>query len=140
MLPQLGLVIGILLLIAAGFIAITAIKEYCRTRRNQTAGNFSIDCNGDCGSHFEFILKLENGRIREALVKGSRCAHSLICAQAAADLAKGKTIAEINNITANDIAQKAGGLSAEHKHCALLAAQGLAQAVKALENRQTDSA
>lgn len=139
MLAQFMLTAGVLILIAVGYMAVKVVKNARRLRRNRL-GFTTISCNGDCGSAFEFILQLENGRISQAVTNGGRCAHSFICAQAAADLAKGRTISEINEITPNDIAKKAGGLTPEHRHCAILAAHGLAQAVKALAAGEADGA
>lgn len=136
MLAVIILAAGILLLIVAGYQALKALKAAQRIRR-QPEGFLSINCAGDCGSAFEFMLSMENECVRQAEVKGGRCGHSLICARAAASLAKGKTPTQLKAITAHQIAQSAGGLSLEHMHCALLAAQGLSRAAKALENRNT---
>lgn len=127
---------GILLLIAAGYQALKTLKVAQRIRRRPD-GFVSVTCAGDCGSTFDFILSMQNGRVCRAEAKGGRCAHSLICARAAARLAEGQTPAQLKAITAHQIAQNAGGLSPEHMHCALLAAHGLARAVKALENENT---
>lgn len=133
MLAGIMLTAGILLLIVAGYQALKMIKVAQRIRC-RTDGFLSVNCDGDCGSTFEFMLSMENGYVRQVEVKGGRCAHSLICARAAARLAKGRTPAQLKAITAHQIAQSAGGLSPEHMHCALLAAHGLNRAAKALEN------
>lgn len=130
MLAGIILAAGVLLLIVAGYKALAVAKAARRIRRRQQ-GFFSVNCAGDCGSAFEFTLQMEDGRVSHAEAKGGRCAHSLICARAAAKLATGKTPAQIEAITAHQIAQAAGGLSPEHMHCAILAAHGLSRAVKA---------
>lgn len=136
MLAGIILATGILLLIVTGYQALKMLKMAQRIRRRPD-GFLSVNCDGDCGSTFEFILRTENGRVRQAEVKGGRCAHSLICARAAARLAEGQTPAQLKTITAHQIAHSAGGLSPEHMHCALLAAHGLSRAAKALENENT---
>lgn len=136
MLAQVVLVAGILLLIVAAYKAVVLVKGMGRMRRRQQ-GFLSISCNGDCGSAFEFILRMENGRVTQAETSGGRCAHSLICARAAAALAKDKTPAQLKQITAHQIAQKAGGLSPEHMHCAILAAHGLARSARTLDATNT---
>lgn len=137
MLAGIILTAGVLFFIVAGYKAIVVVKAMQRMRRQQK-GFLSVSCGGDCGSAFEFVLNMENGRVSHAEAIGGRCAHSLICARAAARLAKGKTPAQIEAITARQIAQTAGGLSPEHMHCAVLAAHGLSLAVKALQN-ETES-
>lgn len=129
MLAQLLLAAGILLLALAGYKVITAAKTLQRARKRQ-AGLLTTSCAGDCGGTFEFTLQIENGRITTAQTKGGRCAHSLICARAAAQLAQGQTLAGAFQITPAQIAQKAGGLDPSHMHCAVLAAHGLSQAIK----------
>lgn len=136
MLAGIILATGILLLIVAGYQALKSIKVAQRIRR-QADGFLSVNCQGDCGSAFEFMLSTENGRVRRVEVKGGRCAHSLICARAAASLAEGLAPAQLKTITARQIAQNAGGLSPEHMHCALLAAHGLSRAAQALENENS---
>ena len=131
MLAKIIFTAGILLLIFAGYKALVLAKAMRRINRKQK-GFFSIACNGDCGSAFEFILQMENGRISYAEAKGGHCAHSLICAQAASQLALGKTTVQLMQITAHTIAKKAGGLSPEHMHCAILAAHGLSLSAKKL--------
>lgn len=133
MLAGIILAAGILLLIVAGYKALVVAKAVRRMHRRQM-GFLNVSCAGDCGSAFEFILKMENGRVSHAEALGGRCAHSLICARAAARLAQGKTPAQIEAVTAHQIAQSAGGLSPEHMHCAVLAAHGLARAVRALRD------
>lgn len=129
MLARFVLAVVILLLIAAGGAALMMLKNHRRALKEKD-GFLTVNCAGDCGSAFEFVLKLKNGRIISAKAQGGRCAHSLICARAAAGLAQGRLLKDVQQITPKDIAQKAGGLSPEHMHCARLAAQGLAKAVK----------
>lgn len=139
MLAHLLLAAGILLLVLAGYKVLVAAKA-AQNLRKRRQGLFSLSCAGDCGSAFEFTFKIENGHITQATARGASCAHSLICAQAAAALAKGKTLAQAAQITPGEIAKKAGGLDASHMHCAVLAAHGLAKATgeaHVLTNKKT---
>lgn len=133
MVTQIIFAAGVLLLLIAGYQALMVLRALRGMRRRQ-AGFFNVMCAGDCASAFEFMLRLDDeGRIAVAQTRGSRCAHSLICAHAACQLAQGKIPAQLKEITAAQIAQCVGGLSPEHMHCAILAAHGLAQAAKILE-------
>lgn len=135
MLAQMMLVFAILLFVCAVFGLLRFVKAW---RRYRAHNNYLIvTCAGDCGTSFDFLLQMENGVVTLAESRGGGCAHSLICANAAAKLARGKTLAQLKEITPALIAKAAGGLDKQHWHCALLAAHGLKQAVCKFEQAAT---
>ncbi len=84
---------------------------------------------GPCGDTMEIFLKMENGRVKDASFITDGCGPSMICGSLAAELALGKEPAEINKITNETILDTVGGLPDENKHCALLAANTLHEAI-----------
>ncbi len=84
---------------------------------------------GTCSDTMEIRLRFDKNRVAESSYWTSGCVYSLNCICAAADLAKGKTPAEIFDIDANAVQETIGGLPLDHMHCATLAVDTLQEAV-----------
>jgi nitrogen fixation NifU-like protein len=80
---------------------------------------------GSCGDTMEVFLRFEEGKVREASFVTDGCGPSMICGSLAAELAMGKSPAEIREISAETILDIVGGLPEEDMHCASLAANTL---------------
>jgi nitrogen fixation NifU-like protein len=76
---------------------------------------------GTCGDTMEIALKFDNGRIERTHQWTNGCTISKICVESAAALARGKTAAQIQEITIAAIMEKTGTLPETHLHCAQLA-------------------
>jgi nitrogen fixation protein NifU and related proteins len=80
---------------------------------------------GTCGDTMEIKLKFKTDTVRRSSYWTDGCIYSLNCIYQAAELAKGKTPAEILDMGTDDICRAVGGLPADHLHCASLAVDTL---------------
>jgi len=84
---------------------------------------------GPCGDTMEIFLRFEKGKVSEASFQTDGCGPSIVCGSLAAELAFGKKPDEIREITNETILEAIGGLPEESRHCALLAANTLQEAI-----------
>ena len=84
---------------------------------------------GSCGDRMEIFLKFEKDRVKEATFQTDGCGSSLVCGSFAAELALGKNPDEVAAISGETILEVLGGLPKEDRHCALLAAETLQEAL-----------
>lgn len=87
---------------------------------------------GPCGDTMEIFLKIKDGRIKECSFFTDGCGGSIMCGSMAVELTKGKSIEEAKGITQKTILNSLGGLPEEDRHCALLAADTLREALKSI--------
>ncbi len=85
---------------------------------------------GSCGDTMEIWLKVRNGNIARATFLTDSCGTSIASGSMVTELTKGKSIAEVQRITQQDVLNALGGLPEESVHCALLAADTLKAAIK----------
>jgi nitrogen fixation NifU-like protein len=85
---------------------------------------------GPCGDTMQIWLRLETERIREATFQTDGCGTTIAAGSMVTDLAKGKTLAEALRIGQEEVLEALGGLPDESKHCALLAANTLNEAIR----------
>ncbi len=92
---------------------------------------------GPCGDTVEIWLRMGEGRIAQASFTTDGCGHSIASGSAAARLAEGKTPEEaLRTIGREEVSAAAGGLPEESRHCAILAAAALAEALSDLVGRR----
>jgi nitrogen fixation NifU-like protein len=84
---------------------------------------------GSCGDRMEIFLKFEKDKVKEATFRTDGCGSSLVCGSYAAEVALGKTPDEVAEIEGETILALLGGLPEEDRHCALLAAETLQEAL-----------
>ncbi len=91
-----------------------------------------------CGDMLTFSLKVdkETHVIEDVRFRSYGCASNISTASMATVLAKGKTIEEVKQFNAKDIAEKLGGLPPVKMHCSVLAVNGLKAAIKLWEINQ----
>ena len=84
---------------------------------------------GTCGDRMEIFLRFEKDKVKEATFQTDGCGSSVVCGSLAAELALGKTPDELVEISGETILDALGGLPEEDRHCALLAAETLQDAL-----------
>jgi nitrogen fixation protein NifU and related proteins len=77
--------------------------------------------NPVCGDILELSVRLEQGRITEARFRTRGCVTALACSSLLTELLRGKTPAEANAITSENISEALGGLPPATLHGAQLA-------------------
>ncbi|MBW2060745.1 MAG: iron-sulfur cluster assembly scaffold protein [Deltaproteobacteria bacterium] len=95
---------------------------------------------GSCGDTIQIFLNFENDRVKEASFLTDGCGSSAVCGSFAAEMAHGKNPNELLEVSGEAILQKLGGLPEEDEHCAFLASETLADALKdyMIKQRQKD--
>ena len=84
---------------------------------------------GSCGDTMEIFLKFENERVMGASYRTDGCGSSNVCGSFAAEMALGRSLDELLEITGEAILEKLGGLPKEEEHCAFLSAETLQEAL-----------
>ncbi|MGL4369775.1 MAG: iron-sulfur cluster assembly scaffold protein [Spirochaetota bacterium] len=84
---------------------------------------------GPCGDTMEFWLMVQNDCIVFASYTTDGCAHSMACGYAAAAMATGQPLREVERIMQEDVLAVAGDIPEESAHCALLAVKTLNSAL-----------
>jgi len=85
---------------------------------------------GSCGDSMEIWLKVKNGAIANATFMTDGCGTSIASGSMVTELAKGRSVGEARRVSQQDVLGALGGLPLESKHCALLAADTLKEAIK----------
>jgi nitrogen fixation NifU-like protein len=86
--------------------------------------------SSDCGDTIEMFLRFNGGRIEEARFTSEGCLTTIAAAQAAAEMAMGKTARECLGINQSAIASYLDGLPEGSDHCAYLASLALHRALR----------
>lgn len=85
---------------------------------------------GECGDTLGIWLTVKNDRIMLATFWTDGCGASIACGSMVTELASGRSVEEAKKITPDIILNALGGLPEDHIHCAKLAADTLAMAIK----------
>ncbi|MDQ7831461.1 MAG: iron-sulfur cluster assembly scaffold protein [Desulfovibrionaceae bacterium] len=85
---------------------------------------------GACDDTITLFLRIEDGRISEASFTADGCAASVVCADAAVELALGKTPDQAAAMQAGDIITLLGGLPRDKHKSARIAAKAVRLAVE----------
>lgn len=83
----------------------------------------------DCGDVFELFLKIDDGKIANALFLSDGCGAIMACGSAVCELAVGLSIGEADKLSSKDITDYLDGLPSSHQHCAEQAVQALRKAL-----------
>lgn len=88
-----------------------------------------------CGDMVTFNLKInpETKIIEDIKFRSYGCASNIATASMVTQIAKGKTIDEVKNLSHKVVAEALGGLPAVKMHCSVLAMHGLKAAIKQWE-------
>ena len=85
---------------------------------------------GPCGDTMEIYLKVRDGKVMNASFRTDGCGPSIASGSMVTELAKRKSLVEVQKITQDDVLDALGGLPEDSLHCALLAANTLKEAIK----------
>jgi nitrogen fixation NifU-like protein len=85
---------------------------------------------GPCGDTMKIYLTVNNGRVTGATFWTDGCGPSIASGSMVTELVRGKSVAQAQRITQDDILDALGGLPEESLHCALLAANTLREAIR----------
>ena len=84
---------------------------------------------GSCNDTMEISLQFQGDRVSLSSSWSNGCAISKQCLEMATSMARGKTVAELKQITMDTIMDEVGKLPSSHIHCAQLAEITLHKAV-----------
>ncbi|MFO7753733.1 MAG: iron-sulfur cluster assembly scaffold protein [Desulfobacteraceae bacterium] len=84
---------------------------------------------GTCGDTMEIFLETENGLVKDASYMTDGCGTSNVCASFAAEMAIGKNVEEMVDITGEAIMEKLGNLPENEMHCPFLAASTIQETI-----------
>ena len=85
---------------------------------------------GLCGDTMEIYLRVRDDKIVQVSFWTDGCGTTIASGSMVTELAKGKSITEAWRINYRDILDALGGLPEDDRHCALLAAGALREAIK----------
>lgn len=85
---------------------------------------------GNCGDTMEIALQFDGDRVKRVHSWTNGCSYSKMCVDAAAMLAKSRTVSQLQSIKVGMILDMVGNLPETHLHCAQLAEITLERAVK----------
>jgi nitrogen fixation NifU-like protein len=88
-----------------------------------------VQGNPICGDTMKLMLRIRDNRVTEARWQTVGCEPTLAASSIATEMAVGRSLDEVDGITAEDINAALGGIPASKLHAAALAAGALHRAV-----------
>lgn len=95
-----------------------------------------VQGNPICGDTMKLMLRIENDRVVDARWQTVGCEPARATSSIATDLVIGRTLAEVEALSQDDILSATGGLPASKLHASTLAAGALHRAVAAYRAKQ----
>ena len=86
--------------------------------------------NPVCGDMMKFYIKVENNKIVDVKFKTFGCGAAIAVSSMVSEMALGKTLEEVLEITNEKVAQELGGLPPNKMHCSNLGADALHKAIE----------
>jgi nitrogen fixation NifU-like protein len=84
---------------------------------------------GGCGDTINIYLKFNGGRVEAASYTTDGCGSSALCGSFTAELAHGRNVEELLELTPEDVLNTIGTFPEQETHCATLAISALQEAV-----------
>ena len=82
-----------------------------------------------CGDVVRISIKVSDGRIAEARFRAYGCGTVIACSSVTTELLRGRTLAEAERFSNEQVAHALGGLPATKAHCPVLAEEAVKAAV-----------
>lgn len=125
-------------LAGAPWVYTETVKEHFLNPRNFLMGDESkFKCDGKgivgnpiCGDQMLMFIKVKDDKITDVKWKTYGCASAIASTSALSELAKGRSLDDAVNITAEEIEEYLGGLPKHKFHCSVLGHQALAAAIE----------
>lgn len=86
--------------------------------------------NPVCGDLMTFYIKVKDNVITDVKFKTFGCGAAIAVSSMISEMAKGKTLDEVMNITNKDVAAELDGLPPQKMHCSNLGADALHKAIE----------
>ncbi|MBI4721572.1 MAG: iron-sulfur cluster assembly scaffold protein [Candidatus Stahlbacteria bacterium] len=93
---------------------------------------------GSCGDTMEICFKIKDGKIIDAGFNTDGCGTTIACGSMVTELILSKSLTEARGITQETVLKAVGGLPEANRHCALLAANTLYEAIKNFEQKKEE--
>jgi len=91
-----------------------------------------------CGDMMEIYIKVNNSHIADIKFRTFGCGAAIASGSMASEMIKGKTLAEAEALTDEDVARALGGLPEKKMHCSNLAASTLHKAIEDYRNKHNE--
>ena len=92
--------------------------------------------NPVCGDMMTFYVKIEDNKVSDVKFKTFGCGAAIAVSSMVSEMAVGKTLEEVMNITNADVAKELGGLPPNKMHCSNLGADALHKAIEDYKQKQ----
>jgi nitrogen fixation NifU-like protein len=92
--------------------------------------------NPVCGDMMTFYIKVKDNKIEDVKFKTFGCGAAIAVSSIVSEMALGKTLEEVMNLTNADVAKALGGLPPNKMHCSNLGADALHKAVENYDSKQ----
>ena len=92
--------------------------------------------NTVCGDMMTFYIKVKDDRLEDVKFKTFGCGAAIAVSSMVSEMAKGKTLDEVLEITPQSVAEKLEGLPKNKFHCSNLGAQALHKAIEDYREKQ----
>lgn len=93
--------------------------------------------NPECGDITRVYLKVSDGRIVDVRFKTFGCAAAIASGSIATEMIRGKTLADAEALTRDNVADALGGLPEKKMHCSNIASDAIRAAIEDYRTRQT---
>jgi len=91
-----------------------------------------------CGDLMEIYIKVDNNHIEDIKFRTFGCGAAIASGSMASEIIKGKSLAEAEALTNEDVAKALGGLPEKKMHCSNLAASTLHRAIEDYRNKHDE--
>ena len=109
------------------------VVEHFQNPRNSgemaDADGESTKSNPVCGDRMRVMIKVDAGRIADVRWQTRGCPPAIATSSVASEMVRGWTLAEVEALTREEVAEAVGGLPSDKVHCSVLAADALRGAI-----------